>query len=131
MMKNMKPYLWFALLFALVANCALADGVKYTGTFSSIAYNDESGDLSGVELRIIVTKKGYVGTLQICEGGAGNLIVVHPTIEKGSIRFAIADTLYGGSFAGSIQEDGIHGKFTFSGNVGAMEFFPRKKSYWD
>jgi len=130
-MKKMKIYLFFALLIVFVDSYVLADEIKYTGTFSSITYNEESGDLSGIELRIIFTKKGYSGMLQICEGGAGNLIIVQPTIEKGNIRFSIADKLYSGGFDGFIRADGIHGKFTFSGNVGSVEFLPRKKSYWD
>lgn len=130
-MKIMVGYLLLVLSFVYVIDYANASTVKRTGTFSSINFNKESGDLVGVELRIITTRTGYVGMLQICEGGAGNLIVVHPKFVGNKIHFDVNKDIYNGSFDGVININGIHGRFIFSGNRGEMEFFPRKKSYWD
>lgn len=105
---------------------------KITGTYTSLHFNSEGGDLLGQELKIVLTQKGYQGVLQLAEGGAGELIVVDVQINADKLTFTIPDT-YGdaGRFEGTIQNGAIRGIFTFKGG-GTNNFDLKKgKSYWD
>lgn len=108
--------------------------LKYTGTFSSLEYNQEGGDLLGVEIKIVQTRKGYQGALQIAEGGPSQLMVVDVFFDKDNVRFEIPKsyTEYGGGiFEGKIDSKGIKGAFRFKGKVGDQETLVHGRSYWD
>jgi hypothetical protein len=64
------PLLAGLVFFAISPGFPSDVSIKYTGTFSSLRYHKEAGDLLGVEIRIVSTRKGYQGALQIAEGGA-------------------------------------------------------------
>lgn len=107
--------------------------IKYTGTFSSLRYHDESGDLLGAELRIVYTRLGYQGVLQIAEGGAGELILIPSlTFNNEKMSFKISEPgKYRGVFEGTITQEGIVGVFNYvTGGVLRLDL-KRKPSYWD
>lgn len=105
------------------------------GTFSSLKYNQEAGDLLGVELKIVPIRRGYQGALQIAEGGPSEVIVVDILIQKDRISFQIpaSYSLYGGAaFEGRVDSKGITGRFTWkTGVVGEQEHLVRGRGYWD
>ena len=126
------------LIFALIL-CGLfplyalsLEQPKYTGTFSSLRYNSESGDLGGVEIRIVYTKLGYQAAIQFSEGAPTELIVVKPSFSGTSISFEIPETHnYAGSFSGTIDKKSLKGTFRFKTGGEWKVNLPRKKSYWD
>lgn len=108
--------------------------IKYTGTFSTLAYNREGGDLLGAEIKIVATRKGYQGALQIAEGGPSPLMVVDVFFEKDKVKFEVPKSYpqYGGGvFEGQIDTTGIRGAFVFGGVRGDQEHLVRGRSYWD
>jgi hypothetical protein len=108
--------------------------VRYTGTFSSLTYNQKGGDLLGAEIKIVATRKGFQGALQIAEGGPSMLMVVDVILERDKVRFEIPEFYpqYGGGlFEGRIDSRGIKGVFTFGGVRGSEETLIRGRSYWD
>lgn len=124
----------FCLLFYGFFIGEAAEKIKYTGTFSSFKFNKESGDLSGVEIKIVLTRKGYQGVLQIAEGGPSQLIVVNINVENENISFEIPKSYpdYGGqSFKGKIDNNSITGNFILNGEVMDKEKLIHKHSYWD
>jgi hypothetical protein len=105
---------------------------KITGTYTSMRFNKEGGDLLGQELKIVLTRKGYQGALQFAEGGAGELIIVEIHIEADKINFALPDTSPdAGQFSGTIQNGVIRGLFRFKGGGEEKVELKRGKSYWD
>ncbi|MGH7404426.1 MAG: hypothetical protein ACREJA_00910 [Candidatus Methylomirabilales bacterium] len=113
---------------------AAETNLRYTGTFSSLEYHKEAGDLLGTEIKIVSTRKGYQGALQIAEGGPSELMVVDVFFEKDVIRFEIPKTyaVYGGArFEGKIDAKGIKGAFRYQTHVGDPEYLVRGPSYWD
>jgi len=62
---------------------------KITGTYTNMYFNREGGDLLGEELKIVRTRKGYQGALQVAEGGPGELIVVDIKLTGNKIEFAV------------------------------------------
>jgi hypothetical protein len=108
-----------------------ASPVKLTGTFSSLQFNDESGDLLGAEIKIVPIKdENYQGVIQIAEGEPSDLLVVNVIYSGESIEFIVPKP-YEGKFTGKISTKGIVGKLVYP-NGGEMPLnMPRKKSYWD
>lgn len=135
MIRNKRPvFLIFALiLFGVFPLHGLSfEQPKYTGTFSSLRYNPESGDLGGVEIRIVYTKLGYQAAIQFSEGAPTELIVVKASFSGTSISFEIPETNdYAGSFSGTIDNKSLKGTFRFKTGGEWKVNLPRKPSYWD
>ena len=72
-------YTILVILFVVNVSHAASD-IKKTGTFSSLSYHREAGDLLGYEVRIVFTINGYEGTIQIAEGGPERLILLRNII---------------------------------------------------
>ena len=49
---------------------------KITGTYSDLRPHKKTGDILGVEIRIVYAGKGYQGTIQIAEGWPSDLILI-------------------------------------------------------
>jgi hypothetical protein len=92
-------------------------------------------NLLGVELKIVSTRKGYQGALQIAERGLSEIMVVDGQLRRNNtIRFNIPVSypFYGGgTFEGRVDSKGITGDFTFVGVTGNPERLVRGRSYWD
>ena len=135
-MSLMKSLIIFSSLLALTtlfSSPACADQkIKYAGTFSSLEYHPESGDLAGEEIKIVWTRKGYQGAMQIAEGGPSELMLIKPTLKGNEITFSVN---YEGDiceFKGTIDNNGIKGNLVFVDTGGeAVLNLKRKHSYWD
>lgn len=59
------------------------------GTYSSLTYNSESGDLNGYEVEFIPTNKGLKAVVQIAEGEVDGIQVVNVVQKKdGTLSFS-------------------------------------------
>ncbi len=122
-------------LLILAESAHAKSEIWLAGTFSSLRFSTEGRDLLGVELKIVPTRKGYQGALQIAEGGPSEMMVVDVAVRKNNtIRFDIPASypFYGGgTFEGTLDSKGITGRFTFRGVTGDLERLVRGRSYWD
>jgi hypothetical protein len=122
-------------LLILAASAHAKSEISLTGTFSSLRFNTEGRDLRGVELKIVPTRTGYQGALQIAEGGPSEMMVVDVAVRRhNTIRFDIPASypFYGGgTFEGTLDSTGITGRFTFRAVTGDLERLVRGRSYWD
>lgn len=80
-------YRWLALLLLPVAANSVAR--SSTGTYSTLAYNEESGDLHGLEVTIVPTDEGLVASVQIVEEGINELHLAKVKENGGVIRFSV------------------------------------------
>lgn len=95
-------------LLALATSAHAKSEIWLTGTFSSLRFNTKAEILLGVELKIVPTRKGYQGALQIAEGGLSEIMVVDVQLRRNNtIRFnipsATPSTAAGHSRVGSIR----------------------------
>jgi len=102
-----------------------------TGTFSSMYYNEEGGDLIGTEVRIVYTRKGFQGTVQDAEGEPDELILFTATIDGGNnftISYTSPRTGDPVTISGRVTEAGLETKTKWwtGGNL-----LKRAPSYWD
>jgi hypothetical protein len=127
--------LWFGVVlsFALTPSTAIAKPqFKCTGTFSSLEYNKEGGDLTGVELFVALTRDGYKGVLQLAEGEPGPLLLVAVECDGTTIHIHFVDEQGdSGEFAGVLSPQGLRGKFRFQGGGELDVKLRRKPSYWN
>ncbi|MGE4505506.1 MAG: hypothetical protein AB7D51_09180 [Desulfovibrionaceae bacterium] len=92
-------------------------------------YNEEGGDLLGMEIKIVQGRAGFEAVFQEASGVPGPLVIVYPKIEGDVIEF-----FYVGD---SGQKHSLRGRYTDYGR----ELIPmdpafwgklkRRPSYWD
>jgi hypothetical protein len=119
------------VVFAWAATAPAKRPASPTGTFSSMYYNEEGGDLIGTEIRIVYTRKGFQGTIQDAEGEPDELILFAATID-GDNHFTISypspKTGDPVRISGRVTEAGLETKTKWwtGGNL-----LKRAPSYWD
>ena len=122
------------MLFAFVGFAGAApapqSGLRVTGIYSSLHYNDEGGDLLGMELLIIPDNSGYVACVQIAEGGSPFVVVVPFVVTGSQVQFTLPPgSIYGGAhLTGSFLSDGA--KLILHWPQGQQEVLVRGHSYW-
>lgn len=105
---------------------------KISGIYSSLYFNEEGGDLLGMEVLIFPSGSGpelaYSAFIQIAEGGAPYGVVVPVSVTDGRISFALpAGSVYAGmEFNGTFTDSGL----VLTDNNGNKEHLKHGQSYW-
>lgn len=107
---------------------ALAGGVLF-GTYSSLEFNCEAGDLLGYEIKIFPVAAGIVAAIQAADGGAGRAGLVVVRVDDDEIEFNIPEE--GAIFRGKVLSSGLVGEIVYKNNVHRKMEMPRRVSYWD
>ena len=125
----------FAMVLAILVSTTFypmssqAEEIMATGTFSSMYYHEEGGDLLGYELRIVQGKDGFEGTWQSACGVPNSLVLVKPKIEGKTITFSYS---YDGKkfhhFRGKYTDYGIEREGMADSY---WEKLKRRPSYWE
>ena len=107
---------------------------RITGVYSDMEFNEEAGDVIGIEIFLVYSREGFQAIFQDAEGSPSVPVVV-PAIVKGSeITFELPERNgYSGKFLGRIQKDRIEGHFLTgaAGREGEPEIvLKRGRSYW-
>ena len=104
------------------------------GTYTSMHYNSEGGDILGEELRIVYKRKGFQGMLQLAIGEPGEMVIVPIKLTGNKIEFTVPNLppIYDASrFSGTIEPLTIRGQFTYRNGVSKQVVLRKGKSYWD
>lgn len=110
----------FLLLYFFMAACSAAGGTipststPSLGVYSDMEYNEEGGDVLGVEIWLIHAASGYVVVFQSSEGSPSAPVVAAATIEGDLLRFVVpAGNSYSGStFTGRVKAGHLVGSFS-------------------
>jgi hypothetical protein len=122
------------LAFALCAftSTALAEGIQITGTYSNLEFSRESGDLNGLEIRVVLTAQEYKATVQFAEGGAADIYIVPFRVSSGIVSFDVPlKNDKPARFKGMLTDQGLTGTIEYPSGASEKVFLPRKRSYWD
>jgi hypothetical protein len=119
----------FAIFFAQQA------GAKdiCLGTFSSLSFNSEGGDVQGVEIKVVYTRVGKQAAIQISEGEPGPLVIV-PVVCDGthlSLKIPKDDGRAAASFEGVVSKGRLVGELVYESGGREKLLLPRRKGYWD
>jgi hypothetical protein len=119
-------------LVLCVSAVAATPGSKVTGTYSSLTYNNESGDLGGTEISIVPGAGGYFAIAQCAEGQPGIPVVVRAQVVGMKVSFELQKGTSSGCpeapYTGTVSAAGLKGQFS---GFGEPELLKRKVSYWN
>jgi hypothetical protein len=125
-----KNILWFVALVALASVASAQNGrPTVSGIYSDLEYNQEGGDLLGMELLIIPSDpSGYRALVQIAEGGPPFAVIVPLLVDGSHVEFTLpAGSAYSGEhFVGTLSST----KLVLHFSQGKEETLKRGKSYW-
>jgi len=120
---------WGPLLLFPIAACA-AVGAS-VGSYSTLAYNEESGDLNGLEVAIVPTDGGLVASVQIAEDGINELHLAKVKESAGGMQFSTR--LDDGSvvdFFMKCTPKSCNGEYVWG--ISKTKFtLPQSNGYWD
>jgi len=120
---------WVTLLLFPVAACATAGGS--VGTYSTLAYNEESGDLNGLEVTIVPTDGGLVASVQIAEDGINELHLAKVKESAGSLLFsAQLDDESTVNFVMKCTPKSCSGEYVW-GHARVKFALPKSNGYWN
>jgi hypothetical protein len=128
----------FLLIFLLLIPLSVrAEDAPITGTYSSLYYNEEGGDLLGAEVTIIKRAKGYEAEFQVAQGGRPDKVTVPVSVKGNRISFTIPKPEDGSGFysgkiikAGLLLYDGSDLSALTQRNPSKPFLLKRKCSYW-
>lgn len=105
---------------------------RIAGTYSSLVYNEEGGDLIGYEIRVIPTNQGIKGVIQVAEGDAGRIYIVDFIEKADAVSFDVplASNMRG-KFRGKIISNGLEGVIIYPSGVHEKLLLKRSISYWE
>lgn len=127
-----RLFLTACLLICCPFGLAAVANPKITGTFSSFEYHRKSGDLTGIEIRLIPVGSGMKGLVQFAEGGAGELLLVDIVNNGDKVSFTSPPNYKSlTKFDGVVSRSGLSGTFVYSGGSVEKVFLKRTQSYWD
>lgn len=120
---------WVMLLLFPVAACA-ADG-RTVGTYSTLTYNEESGDLNGLEVTIVPVDGGVVASVQIAEDGVNELHLAKVKEGAGTKLFsAQLDDGSTVSFTMRCTPKTCNGEYVW-GQAHVKFTLPKSNGYWN
>ena len=124
-----------AILFSFSFQSACAKNkqvIKVTGTYTNIQYNNESGDLNGIEILILPTPNGFKAVIQIAEGGAGAPFIVDLKVDADHLSFKLPASIdENGSFEGVVHAGSLNGTLSYSSGSSEKVILSKSCSYWD
>ena len=122
--------LWFVVLLALASVAFAQNGrPRVSGVYTDLKYNQEGGDLLGMELLIIPSDpSGYRALVQIAEGGPPFAVIVPLLVDGSHVEFTLpAGSAYSREhFVGTLSGT----KLVLHSPQGKDETLKRGKSYW-
>jgi hypothetical protein len=78
--------------------------------YSNVEYNEEGGDLLGVELRVTTNGSHATGELKIYEGGCASPVEMSGSLTGNKLDLSGKSDMYGKiKFAGAIRDEKIEG----------------------
>jgi len=117
-----------SFFFVLGLPSGLASSILF-GTYSSLEFNCEAGDLLGYEVKIFPVATGTVAAIQAADGGAGRASIAVVRVDGDGIEFDIPEE--GAIFRGQALTSGLVGEIVYKNDIHRKIEIPRRVSYWD
>jgi len=110
--------------------------VKVAGTYSSLEYNEEGGDLLGMEVKIVpVSDDRFQGAILVSEGAPAPMILTDVHVSGRSVTFKVPasnrDVDDAWIFQGTLSEKALKGTVTHSSGAKEQVTLLRRCGYWD
>jgi hypothetical protein len=109
--------------------------VQVAGTYTNLEYNDEGGDLVGIEVKIVPLGDRYQAAVLVSEGAPSPMMLVDVTVTAQEVRFRVPrsgqepDDSW--SFRGTVTARALNGVITHASGVKEQVKLTRRCGYWD
>jgi hypothetical protein len=103
------------------------------GTFSNLEYNEESGDLLGLEVKIVpALHAGLQAAILESEGEPGPISVVNVHASECAVAFSFSSANgTSWTFEGYVSMSGLDGTITYTSGTREKVILRRGCGYWD
>lgn len=107
--------------------------VRIAGTYSDLRYNEESGDLIGMEVKLVpVVGERLQAVIVVSEGEPAPLVVVNVQRKERTVSFRVSGNGDAGwSFQGIVSLTSLKGTVTYGNGVRRTVTLRRGCGYWD
>jgi hypothetical protein len=133
------------IAMALIASCLHAGTaarrphpvpkVQVSGTYTDIEFNEEGGDLLGMEVKIVPIGGRYQAAVLVSEGSPRPMVLVDVTVAAQEVRFHMPqsrrETDDSWSFRGTVSAGALDGIITYASGVKEHVRLARRCGYWD
>lgn len=110
--------------------------VRVSGTYSNLAFNEEGGDLLGMEIKIVpASNDRFQAAILVSEGAPAPMVLVDLHVSGRAISFTVParnreiDDQW--SFKGTISAKALKGTITHGSGAKEQVTLPRRCGYWD
>lgn len=127
----------FSVFMQILSGCCQAQSfdnsvnnintAKITGCYSDLYFNEEGGDLLGIEIFIVYSRDGYYALYQECEGSPSVPQLLPVKVNGTAISFTVPTRGTYGEFSGKVTPNELTGTFLNTDNHISLK---RKNSYW-
>lgn len=109
---------------------------RVPGIYSDLTYNNESGDLHGTEIFIVVApgdnEVRYVVFFQSWGEGGFDPIAIPAKVDGDSVSFIVPPpSVFAGEYKGRVSKSGFDGSYHLDNGSTSPIHLKRKKSYWE
>jgi len=127
------------VLFAITANSgvrvrtpASQQSIRLPGTFSNLNYNEDGGDLLGLEIKIVpVVGERYQAAVIVSNGEPQPMRVVDVRVNGRTISFEVRDDDASWSFTGTVSTQSLKGTITHRRGGKEAVTLRRGCGYWE
>ena len=122
-----------ALFFIISTQSAYGvEPAQLRGTYTSLAYHQEAGDLLGYEVRFIPTKGGTRAVVQMAEGEPDEVYVVEVKASGNDVAFDMPmSAKERARFTGKLGKNRLVGVIAFPSGASEQISLNKGVSYWD
>lgn len=121
------------LLTTAVSGAGQTPTVKVSGTYSNLRFESESGDLLGMEIKVVPVGEGFQAAILVSEGEPQPMVVVNLRLQGTAVSFDVPgdEGAQAWTFSGTITSRSLNG--TIKHRLGGTEkiTLPRRCGYWD
>jgi hypothetical protein len=107
--------------------------VKIAGTYTNVYYNEEAGDLLGMEIKIIPpSEEEHQAVVFVCEGSIGPMRLADVRVRGTNVSFEVRESDEASwSFVGTVSAKSLKGTITHSSGGRQTVTLQRRCGYWD
>jgi hypothetical protein len=109
--------------------------IQIAGTYTNLEYNEEGGDLLGIEVKIVPVGGRYQAAILVSEGSPSPMALVDVTVKAQEVRFHVPqsgrDSDNSWNFRGTVTSRALSGVVTHASGTEEQVKLTRRCGYWD
>jgi hypothetical protein len=122
------------LLFLLPAVSLKAEPrrARVPGTYSNLQFNEDGGDLLGMEIKIVPIGDHFQAVVLVSEGEPQPMVVVVVSVHGNSLGFSVpGKDRTSWKFSGQVSPKSLTGTISYAQGGVEKVVLPRQCGYWD